>query len=218
MEGGVVGTEDAAVEVGILFGLDLHAARVGVGSDYHLQVVFLLLEIGRDIEFAPLEGSLDVAHTGAVEPYLGFPVDAVKVQEHALALHLIGQVKVAVIDKVPVKERLRCHHQIIVMVHVGQCPGIDITRQDGRGHGGGNRWGVGVGGAFQPPVAAIEQPSPFFPTGLLVVLGGQTTGSPHLNLFQAVGPVSALHVHSHVARLRILDAKRRQTVFGFVRH
>ena len=128
MEGGVVGPEDAAVEVSVLFGLDLHASGIGIGDNEHLQFVVKFLEEGRDVKFAAFECPLDASQVGAIKRYLCFPVDAVKIEEHALALHLLGQVKGAFIDKIPVEERLRCQHQVIVMVHIGQGPGIDITR------------------------------------------------------------------------------------------
>ena len=129
MECGIIGAKDAAVVVGILFGLDLHAPGVIIGNNKHLQFVVKFLEEGCDVKFAAFECPLDASQVGAIKRYLCFPVDAVKIEEHALALHLLGQVKGAFIDKIPVEERLRCQHQVIVMVHIGQGPGIDKTRQ-----------------------------------------------------------------------------------------
>ena len=139
VEGGVVCPEDAAVEVSVLFGLDLHASGIGIGDNEHLQFIVKFLEEGRDVKFAAFECPLDAAQVGAVKRHIGFPVDAVKIEEHALALHLLGQVKGAFIDKIPVEERLRSQHQVIVMVHVGQSTRVDITRQHCRGDSR-NKW------------------------------------------------------------------------------
>ena len=61
MEGGVVSPKDAAVKVGILFGLDLHAAGIGIGDNEYLQLVARRLEIGCDVKFTALEGTLDAS-------------------------------------------------------------------------------------------------------------------------------------------------------------
>ena len=93
MESGIIGAEDTAVEVGILLGLDFHTARIGIGDNKHFQFIVFFFQIGRDIKFSALEGSLDASQVVAVQCHLGFPVDAVKVEENALALHLMRQVK-----------------------------------------------------------------------------------------------------------------------------
>ena len=128
MECGIIGAKDAAVVVGILFGLDLHAPGVIIGNNKHLQFISFLFEVGCDVKFASLEGTLDASQVGAIKRYLCLPVDAVKVEENTFAHHLLGQVKRSPVDEIPVKERFRSQHQVVVMVHVGQCPGIDITR------------------------------------------------------------------------------------------
>ena len=127
MECRVIGPEDTAVKVSILLGLDLHTARIGIGMNEHFQVVVFVLEIGRDVKFTTLESTLNAAQIGTIEPYFRFPVDAVKIEKYTLALNLFGQIKITSIDKVSIEKRFRCHQQIIIIIHVRQCPDIDIT-------------------------------------------------------------------------------------------
>ena len=79
MEGRVIGSKDTAIEVGILFSLDFHAARIGIGANNHFQVIVLLFEIRRDVKLSSFEGSVDAAQMSTVEPHFGFPVDSVKI-------------------------------------------------------------------------------------------------------------------------------------------
>ena len=105
MESRVISPEDTAVKVSILLGFDLHAAGIGIGMNEHFQVVVFVLEIGRDVKLTALESTINAAQIGTVEPYFRFPVDSVKIEEHTLAPHLFGHIKIARIDKVSIEKR-----------------------------------------------------------------------------------------------------------------
>ena len=109
MERGIVGAEESAIEVGGLLVLQFGGTRVGTFLNLYRQHVHAIAQVARHVGLAAHEGTLDAVYLLAVEPDVGFPVDAVEAEEHALPLHLAGHAELAAIPEVAVEERLARH-------------------------------------------------------------------------------------------------------------
>ena len=106
MEGGVVGSQYAAVHVGALGGLLLDCAEVGGAFHPHLEAVARGQETAGHIEASTHEGSLYAPEVMAVEADRGFPVDTIEVEEHMAPLVLGRGVEGGGIGKVGMEKRL----------------------------------------------------------------------------------------------------------------
>ena len=136
VERGIVGTEESAIIVGGLFVLQFGGTRVGTFLNLYRQHVHAVAQVARHVGLAAHEGALDAVHLLAVEPDVGLPVDAVEAEEHALPLHLAGHAELAAIPEVAVEERLARHEQVVVVVGIGQCAGVDVGHEHRGGHRG----------------------------------------------------------------------------------
>ena len=88
MEGGVVATQHTAVETGILARLGLACTGVVIVLHIDKEFVSAFLQVVGNVELTTHEGTLYPAHLLAVEHNQSLPVDAVEVEQYALALHL----------------------------------------------------------------------------------------------------------------------------------
>ena len=194
MERGIVGTEQSAVEVGGLFVLQFGGTRVGTFLNFNRQHVHALAQVARHVGLATHEGTLDAVHLLPVEPDVGLPVDAIEAEEHALPLHLAGHAELAAIPEVAVEERLARHKQVVVVVGIGQCTGVDVGHEHRCGHRGhhplrgvearrGNLRATcrHLRSPLQSPVAAVEQELAILPTSLGMRLCHQSAAPHHLN-------------------------------------
>ena len=103
MEGGVVCSEYAAVEIGVQMVFLLYRSGMCILVDKHGECVYSSVEIWRDVGYGTGEGSLYTVYLLAVDPHIGFPVDAVEIQKHPLTGHLLRQGEGAAIPEVGVE-------------------------------------------------------------------------------------------------------------------
>ena len=80
MEGRVVASQYATVEVGIEGGLLLHGTEVCILDDAYLQQVVAWLELLGDIEASTDKGAVDTAQLFTVEHDFGLPVDTIEME------------------------------------------------------------------------------------------------------------------------------------------
>ena len=104
MEGGVVGSQHAAVHVGALGGLLLDCAKVGGAFHPHFEAVARGQETAGHIEASTHEGSLYAPEVMAVEADRGFPVDTIEIQEQTILLESFGYLKLIPIPEIRVEE------------------------------------------------------------------------------------------------------------------
>ena len=191
VEGRIVGTENAAVEVGRLLVFQFCTARIRAFLNLHRQHVHAVVQIARHVGFSAQESPLDAVDFPSVQPNICLPIDAVEIQENALSAHLLRHSELASIPEIAVEKRLADREQIVVVVGIRQRAGVHIRHQNRRRHRRHRpRRGIKalfrdiftrcrhLRSALQTPVAAVEEELKLLPLSLSKKRGGIFLGIP----------------------------------------
>ena len=103
MEGRVVKSEDTTVTSGVLLVLLFCSSRMVVLDDSYSKEVLAWYGCLRNIETASLEGSVNSSEFFAVEVYLSFPVDAVKLEPCLLCKEMSRNLKLVSVPEICVE-------------------------------------------------------------------------------------------------------------------
>ena len=131
VESRVVESQDTSVDIGRFAIFHLYRPDMGVLVHAYLQGVVAPREIGGEVETSTAEGTLYAPHRLAIDEEVGFPIDAIQMEEHPLSLlQFRGQPEGGAIPKVAVEIALRDLPHRIAHRIVGYSPIVDKTRQD----------------------------------------------------------------------------------------
>ena len=216
VESGVVRSQDTAVEVRALLVLLLDGADMLVLDDFYRQYVCAFLQEIGHVKLPADEGAFHASGFLSVQVDIGFPVDAVEVQRHAIALEALRHFKLVAVPEVGVEEGFGRYQLVVRIIKVGQGACLDIAAQYRAGHCGHYPlvgWVIRGGddfsaffhfrGTLHLPVAAREGHFSVGNGGHRGRLGYQASAAHHFYLAQHVGlSVGRLfHQDAHVAGL-----------------
>ena len=200
MESRVVRSQDASVEVRALLVLFLDGADVFVLDDFHGQYVLAFLQEVRHVKLPADEGTFQASGFLSVQVDIGFPVDAVEVQRHAIALEALRHFKLVAVPEVGVEEGFGRYQLVVRIIEIGQGACLDIAAQYRAGHRGhhpscglivrrGDHFSAlcHFGCPLHLPVSAGQVHFPVGNGGHGCRLGHQASAAHHFYLAQHVG-------------------------------
>ena len=133
----IIGSENATIEVGVHLVFLLHPTKIRIIDDTDGKHVGAFTQPLRHFKTPTNESTVHPSDIVAVEPNLGFPIDAVETKHHAgMRQQLVGNLELCAIDERLAEKRLGNHHQVVVEVGIGNGLYIYIACKNCGGHGG----------------------------------------------------------------------------------
>ena len=215
MERRIVGTEDTTVEVRALLVLFLDSTDVIILDDFDGDHILARRYDIRYVEDAPDEGAIDASQLLTVQIDIGFPVDAVEIQEDPVFLEVGRHLELVAVPEVRIEERLRDIQLVIGIIRVRHRPDVLVAAQDRARHRRHNpALGIERGcrdflalrrylrGTLQFPVAARQPDFAVRRSRLYSSLRNQATFTHHLDFAQDITAFlrRLFHQDTHVAR------------------